>query len=186
MMKDFIELASMIKGESVLSAIFLLMACAFLVIKMFQTLWGWFMWLYRKQKGIETKEERMAKIEETMIKMQTDHAAEMQELRDKENDDIKEIKVILTGIAESLEEEKAERKERDLNEQQFNRVVMRSTILTGVDELRKADWVCSPARKQNMDELFECYFRNKGNGEIEMLKTNEYDVKIQVDYQKMY
>ena len=75
-MKEIMELLGLVQGQSLVSALVIVGAAIFLLIKIGQTLYGWWRWLYNKAKGIESKDDRLTKLEARMLEFESKETSE--------------------------------------------------------------------------------------------------------------
>lgn len=183
-MKELIELLGLLEGNSVLSSIIVVGVFGTIIFKGGQLLWNGGSWVYRKIRGIETEKEKVDKVNDAIVKLRGDMEEQLAAFEAKENADMKELVRCVQIITEKVDRQEQVMQAMVENDKVVNRAILRNSIVSSVRDLKADNWECSPATKQNLDDLFALYLDKNvadGNGEVKMLKEELYDKHVKVN-----
>lgn len=185
-LSDIVEIIQ--QSGNPLTSLLTVFAYVFLLIFIFKTVYGWFLELYNKKHGKESKEENTEKtiqeLRDAINGLKELHEQDINKLKHTESDDIRQIKESIDQLTKSVQETNDKINKVSERDKHTNQAVLRSDIIRIYNELEHDNWNINPTTKENLDHLFESYFENEGNGLVKSLKK-EYDKHIHVDYSNL-
>ena len=187
-MGDIIKISEIIRNNDLLTSLLVVFGCAFFISFIIKTIYGWVTIYYNKRHGIETKDENInnsiKELRQVINDLKELHEEDIKELKDKEKEDIAQIKESVKEINKMIQDTNTKMDILSERDQHTNQAILRNDIIRTYKDIQANNMYVSPREKENMDELFESYFKNNGNGTIKDLKA-DYDANIVVDYYRL-